>query len=34
VWIDDSHLSVYCRCRDEDVLFQVTKKGGINISYK
>jgi hypothetical protein len=33
-WIDDSHLSVYCRCRDEDVRFQVTKKGGVNISYK
>ena len=33
-WIDDSHLSVYCRCRDEDVRFQVTKKSGINISYK
>jgi hypothetical protein len=33
-WKDDSHLSVYCRCRDEDVRFQVTKKGGIYISYK
>ncbi len=33
-WIDDSHLSVFCRCRDEDVRFQVIKKGGINISYK
>src|SRR6266851_9768294 len=29
-WKDDS----YCRCRDEDVRFQVTKKGGIYISYK
>jgi hypothetical protein len=33
-WTDDSHLSVYCRCRDEDVRFQVTKKGGVSISYK
>ena len=33
-WIDDSHLSVFCRCRDEDVRFQVAKKGGIEISYK
>jgi hypothetical protein len=33
-WIDDSHLSVFCRCRDEDVRFQAIKKGGINISYK
>jgi hypothetical protein len=33
-WIDDSHLSVYCRCHDDDVRFQVTKKGGITVSYK
>jgi len=33
-WIDDSHLSVFCRCRDEDTRFQVIKKAGINISYK
>jgi len=33
-WIDDSHLSLYCRCRDEDVRLEVIKKGGINISYK
>lgn len=33
-WSDDSHLAVYCHCRDEDVRFQVTKKGGITISYK
>jgi hypothetical protein len=33
-WLDDLHLSVFCRCRDEDVRFQVIKKGGINISYK
>jgi len=33
-WKDDSHLSLYCRCRDEEVRFQVTKKGGISISYK
>jgi hypothetical protein len=33
-WLDDSHLSVFCHCRDEDVRFQVIKKGGINISYK
>jgi hypothetical protein len=33
-WLDDSHLSVFCRCRDEDVRFQVIKKGGISISYK
>jgi hypothetical protein len=25
---DGTHLSVFCRCRDEDVRFQVTKKGG------
>ena len=33
-WIDDSHLSVYCHCHDDDVRFQVTKKGEITISYK
>jgi hypothetical protein len=33
-WSADSHLVVYCHCRDEDVRFQVTKKGGITISYK
>ena len=33
-WKDDSHLSVFCRCSDGDVRFQVVKKGGINISYK
>ena len=33
-WIDDSHLSLSCRCSDEDVRFQVIKKGGITISYK
>ena len=33
-WIDDAHLSVYCHCRGEDVGFQVTKKSGVNISYK
>ncbi len=33
-WKDDSHLSLYCRCRDEDVRFQVVKKSGVNISYK
>jgi hypothetical protein len=33
-WIDDAHLSVFCRCREDDVRFQVIKKSGINISYK
>ena len=33
-WKDDSHLSLFCQCREEDVRFQVIKKGGINISYK
>jgi len=33
-WKDDSHLSLYCRCRDEDVRLQVIKKGGISILYK
>ena len=33
-WGDDSHLNLFCRCRDEDVHLQVIKKGGISISYK
>jgi hypothetical protein len=33
-WKDNSHLSIYCRCRDEDVRFQVIKKGVVTISYK
>jgi hypothetical protein len=33
-WKDDSHLLLFCHCRDEDVRFQVIRKGGINISYK
>jgi hypothetical protein len=33
-WKDDSHLSLDCRCRDEDVRLQVIKKGGVSISYR
>jgi len=33
-WTDDSHLSIDCRCSDDDVRLRVTKKGGITISYK
>ena len=33
-WIDDSHLSVFCHCRDDEIRFQVTKKGGITITYR
>jgi len=32
-WKDASHLSIYCHCHDDDVRFQVTKKGNIKISY-
>jgi hypothetical protein len=33
-WKDDAHLSVSCRCTDQDIRFQVTKKNGISIGYK
>jgi hypothetical protein len=33
-WIDDTHLSVYCRCREDDVRLAISKKGDIHISYK
>jgi hypothetical protein len=33
-WIDDQHLSIYCRCRNDDIRLQVVKKGNINITYK
>lgn len=32
-WIDNQHLSIYCRCHQDDVRFQVIKKGNINITY-
>ena len=33
-WTDDSHLSIDCRCGDNDVRLRVTKKGGVTITYK
>jgi hypothetical protein len=33
-WIDDTHLSVICRCSDNDVIFQAVKFNGMNITYR
>jgi hypothetical protein len=33
-WLDDSRLSIDCRCSEKEILFQVIKIGGTNIAYK
>jgi hypothetical protein len=33
-WADDSHLTVACHCRNDDIRFQITKTSGITISYR